>query len=122
MCVTLYSWQKYAERGDFSMSDTLYIQTDMNVQVDHPHVSLQDVAKLSGSNSKILNKCRVMQVMNLEQTKPGRYVMSVIEIIQEIQKTQETPPYILVHFLTFPLLFSRISSSSQICSSVSTIL
>ena len=68
------------------MSDTLYIQTDMNVQVDHPHVSLQDVAKLSGSNSKILNKCRVMQVMNLEQKKPGRYVMSVIEIIQEIQK------------------------------------
>ena len=68
------------------MSDTLYIQTDMNVQVDHPHVYLQDVAKLSGSNSKILNKCRVMPVMNLEQTKPGRYVMSVIDIIREIQK------------------------------------
>lgn len=77
------------------MSDTLYIQTDMNVQVDHPRVSLQDVAQLSGSNSKILNKCRVMPVADLEHTKPGRYVMSVIDIIRDIQK--ENPDLEVTH-------------------------
>lgn len=77
------------------MSDTLYMQTDMNVQVDHPHVRLEDVAKLSGSNSKLLNKCRVMPVINLDTEKPGRYVMSVIEIIQNIQ--QQNPDLEVTH-------------------------
>ena len=42
------------------MSDTLYIQTEENVEVHHPHVYLQDIAKLSCTNSKILNHLRVL--------------------------------------------------------------
>lgn len=56
------------------MSDTLYIQTEQNVEVHHPHVYLQDIAKLSCSNAKILNRLRVMPVANLDPDKPGRYV------------------------------------------------
>ena len=36
------------------MSDTLYLQLDQNIQINHPHIYLQDIAKLSCSNSKIL--------------------------------------------------------------------
>ena len=68
------------------MSDTLYIQTDMNVEVDHPRVHLQDVAKLSGSDSKIVDKCRMLPVTDLTPGKPGRYVVSIIDIIRDIQK------------------------------------
>ncbi len=68
------------------MADTLYIQTDMNMEVDHPQVFLQDVAKLSGSSDKIVNQCRVLPVMNLNPKKPGRYVASVIDIIRDIQQ------------------------------------
>lgn len=68
------------------MSDTLYIQTDMNMEVDHPQVFLQDVAKLSGSNDKIVNQCRVLPVVNLNPKQPGRYVASVIDIIRDIQQ------------------------------------
>ena len=70
------------------MSDTLYIQTDMNVEVDHPQVFLQDVAKLSGSDSKIVDKCRVLPVVNLTPGQPGRYVVSIIDIIHDIQKKE----------------------------------
>lgn len=77
------------------MSDTLYMQTDMNVQVDHPHVYLQDVAKLSGSDGKIVNQCRVMPVMNLDPASPGRYVLSVIDIIRDIQ--QKNPDLEVTH-------------------------
>lgn len=66
------------------MSDTLYIQTEENVEVHHPHVYLQDIAKLSCSNSKILNKLRVMPVANIQPDKPGRYVISVMDLIKEI--------------------------------------
>ena len=70
------------------MSDTLYLQLDQNIQLNHPHIYLQDIAKLSCSNSKILNRLRVMPVINLDQNKPGRYVMSVMDLISEIKQGQ----------------------------------
>ena len=36
------------------MSDTLYLQLDQNIQINHPHIYLQDIAKLSCSNSKMI--------------------------------------------------------------------
>ena len=59
------------------MSDTLYLQLDQNIEVTNPHVYLQDIAALSMSDPKILNRLRVMPVIVLDAKKPGRYVMSV---------------------------------------------
>lgn len=70
------------------MSDTLYLQLEQNIQVKHPHVYLQDIARLSCSNSKILNRLRVMPVINLEPDKPGRYTMSAMDLISQIQKKE----------------------------------
>ena len=67
------------------MGDTLYIQTEENVEVHHPHVYLQDIAKLSCTNSKILNHLRVLPVANLDPDKIGRYVISVMDLINDIQ-------------------------------------
>ena len=70
------------------MSDTLYLQLDENIQVNHPHIYLQDIAKLSCSNPKILNRLRVLPVLNLEPDKPGRYVMTAMDLIGLIQKKE----------------------------------
>ena len=70
------------------MSDTLYIQTEQNVEVHHPHVYLQDIAKLSCSNSKILNRLRVMPVANLDPDKPGRDVICAMDLIKDIQQKE----------------------------------
>lgn len=70
------------------MSDTLYIQLDMNIQVQHPHVYLQDIARLSCTDSKVLNRLRVLPVANLDSSKPGRYVMSVMDLVDMIQKKE----------------------------------
>lgn len=70
------------------MSDTLYLQLDTNMEVHHPHVYLQDIAKLSCSNSKILNRVRVLPVTNLDPDKPGRYVMSAMDLVDLIQKKE----------------------------------
>lgn len=61
---------------------------EQNVEVRHPHIYLQDIAKLSCSNSKILNRLRVLPVLNLEPQKPGRYVLSSMELIQQIQQKE----------------------------------
>ena len=72
------------------MSDTLYLQLDQNIEVTNPHVYLQDIAALSMSNPKILNRLRVMPVIVLDGTKPGRYVMSVSDLLKKIQKLEPT--------------------------------
>ena len=70
------------------MSDTLYIQTDMNILIKHPHVYLQDIARLSCSNSKVLNRLRVLPVANLNPDTPGRYTMSVMDLVDLMQKKE----------------------------------
>ena len=70
------------------MSDTLYIQTDMNILIKHPHVYLQDIARLSCSNSKVLNRLLVLPVANLNPDTPGRYTMSVMDLVDLIQKKE----------------------------------
>lgn len=77
------------------MSDTLYLQLDQNIQINHPHIYLQDIAKLSCSNSKILNRLRVMPVINLDPNKPGRYVMSVMDLISKSKKNRTLKSIIL---------------------------
>lgn len=77
------------------MSDTLYLMLEQNVEVRHPHIYLQDIAKLSCSNPKILNRLRVLPVLNLEPQKPGRYVVSSMELIRQIQ--QKEPDLTISH-------------------------
>ena len=72
------------------MSETLYIQTDKNVEVHRPHVYLQDVAQLACSDSKTLDRFRALPVLNMDPKKPGRYVITVTDIIEKIQKKDHT--------------------------------
>jgi len=71
------------------MGDTLYIQTMKNVEVHKPQVYLQDIAKLSSNSQKVLNRNKVRMVLALPEGKPGRYVVSAMDIIREIQKKEE---------------------------------
>lgn len=70
------------------MSDMLHIQLEQNIEVIHHHIYLQDIAKLSCNNAKILNKLRVMPVINLDKNKPGRYVMAAMDLVTMIQKQE----------------------------------
>lgn len=70
------------------MSNTLYLQLDRNIKIQHPHVYLQDIARLSCTNPKILNRLRVLPIITLDPKKPGRYVMSVMDLIDLIQKKE----------------------------------
>lgn len=70
------------------MSDMLHLQIEQNIQVNHNHIYLQDLAKLSCNNPKILNRLRVMPVINLDKDKPGRYVMAAMDLVTLIQKKE----------------------------------
>lgn len=72
------------------MSDILYVQTEKNVEVHGPDVYLQDVAKLSCSNTSVLNRNRVRKVFTIPEDKPGRYVISALELVKAIQEKEQS--------------------------------
>ena len=85
------------------MSDTLYLQLDQNIEVTNPHVYLEDIAALSMSDPKILNRLRVMPVMVLDETKPGRYVMSVSDLSHGRNGFHHNLPHQFRHRKAFPV-------------------
>lgn len=92
------------------MNDTLYLQLDANIEIRHPHVYLQDIARMSCTNPKLLNRLRVIPVIHLDARKPGRYVMSVMDLVELIQKKEPSltitpigePAFILTYTKSSP--------------------
>lgn len=70
------------------MSEILYIQTEKNVEVQSPEIYLQDVAKLTCSDSKVLNRNKVRKVFFIPNGTPGRYVISAVDLVHAIAKEE----------------------------------
>ena len=70
------------------MSEILYIQTEKNVEVQSPEIYLQDVAKLTCSDSKVLNRNKVRKVFSIPNGTPGRYVISAVDLVHAIAKEE----------------------------------
>ncbi len=68
------------------MSDTLYIQIDKNVSIQAPQVCLGNIAQLFCINKTILNRCKRLNVYDVPDNKPGRYVVSAVDLIHKIQE------------------------------------
>jgi stage V sporulation protein AA len=89
------------------MGDTLYIQTIKNVEVYKPQIYLQDIAKLSGNNQKVLNRNEMRLILTLPEGKSGRYVVSAIDIIREIQKKEESIEVSHIGEATFIITYEK---------------
>lgn len=70
------------------MSEILYIQTEKNVEIQSPEIYLQDVAKLTCSDSKVLNRNKVRKVFSIPNGEPGRYVISAMDLVHAVAKEE----------------------------------
>ena len=70
------------------MSEILYIQTEKNVEVQSPEIYLQDVAKLTCKDSKVLNRNKGRKVFSIPNGEPGRYVVSAVDLVHAIAKEE----------------------------------
>lgn len=70
------------------MSEILYIQTEKNVEVQSPEIYLQDVAKLTCKDSKVLDRNKVRKVFSIPNGEPGRYVVSAVDLVHAIAKEE----------------------------------
>ena len=58
------------------MSEMLYLQTERNIKITSPVVTLGDVAQLSCSDGAVLARNQVRRVAHLPDDGYGRYVCS----------------------------------------------
>ena len=66
--------------------ETLYLKIDQNVQVHDTRVTLGDIAQLTCSSRELESRLRTWKIPDATNGKPGRHAMSVMEIIDGIQK------------------------------------
>ncbi|NLL80561.1 MAG: stage V sporulation protein AA [Clostridiales bacterium] len=67
-------------------SDILYVKAKQNVEVMSDSVYLKDVASVTGTNKSVLAKAKAMQVHHFRSEQGGRTVISIVKLIEEIQK------------------------------------
>lgn len=66
--------------------DTLYLKIDKNVQAREETVYLKDIAQINCSTKPIENKVKTLRLPTEVVKGPGRYVFSVFDVIEVIQK------------------------------------
>lgn len=67
-------------------SEVLYLKIDKNIQIKESHVTLKDIAEINCSTKPIENKVRSLRLPTENIKGPGRYVYSVLDLIEVIQK------------------------------------
>lgn len=102
------------------MSEMLYLQTEKNVKITRPDVHLQDIARLSCSNPKVLSRNQVLKVLSVPKHGYGRYVVSAMDIIELIQKREEHVDVTHIGEASFVLTYEKPSGNSVAWSIIKT--
>ena len=66
--------------------ETLYLKIDKNVQVHDERVTIGDIAQVLCTDKPTENLVKTIKVPDATNGKPGRHAMSVLEIMELIQK------------------------------------
>lgn len=103
------------------MSETLYIQTEQNVEIQDPHVYLGDIAKLSSSDESVLSRNRGLLILNIPKNEPGRYVVSAMDIIQKVQKKEKNVDVVHIGEPSFILTYEKEKHQHKLWSWVKTV-
>lgn len=66
--------------------EILYIKTERNTEVKTEDVYLKDIGKMTCTDNHILTKVKAMKVHHFQDTQEKRCIISILKIIEEIQK------------------------------------
>ena len=66
--------------------EPLYINIGQSVEVNEQTVLLKDIAKMSCSDRKIVSRLKTLKIISVQEKTYGRYVVSVLAIIEKIHE------------------------------------
>lgn len=64
--------------------ETLYLKIDGNVLVHQKNLTIKDIAQITCSNTSLKNRIQVLKLKDFHLNRPGRYVKSVVEVLDMI--------------------------------------
>ena len=76
--------QKTQEKRIRVAKETLYLKIDGNVLVHQKNLTIKDIAQITCSNTSLKNRIQVLKLKDFHLTRPGRYVKSVVEVLDMI--------------------------------------
>ena len=68
------------------MGEVLYLKIDKNIQIKTKQVALGDIAEMNCAEKATVNKIKTLRLPTQQIKDPGRYVFSVLDVIDVIQK------------------------------------
>ena len=68
------------------VKDTLFIKFEKNKEVTHPDITLGDVGRFTCQNLSVVARVKAIQLIRAGGAKKGRYVFSILKVIEMIQK------------------------------------
>ena len=84
-----------------------------NRKITDPHVRLGDISDLTSNNPEVLQRCKVLRVLTLESGKYGRYAVSVMKLIELIQKKEKQVEVVHVGEPQFILTYEDPTGKSE---------
>lgn len=76
---------KKLEKRIHVAKETLYLKIDSNVLVHQKNLTVKDIAQITCSNTSLKNRIQVLKLKDFHLDRPGRYVKSVVEVVDMIQ-------------------------------------
>ena len=71
------------------MSEVVYLKLSQNTEVHEREVFLSQLGELWCRNKSIENRCLALKVLHVPSEKPERYVLSVMELIEKLEKISD---------------------------------
>ena len=68
------------------MSETLYLKIEKNNEITNTKVTIGDVAKMWCTNTTVTNRVKTLKLMTVPSDRSGRYSVSVVKVIELINK------------------------------------
>ncbi len=103
-------------------ADILYLKIDKNVQAKNTPVLLGDIAQLHCSKKPVEHKVKTLRLPTEAVKGPGRYVFSVLDIIQTVEKEYPEIEVSNLGEADFILTVERENRTSDLLSWAKTIL
>lgn len=87
--------------------EPLYLNISQNVEVNVKNVTLDDIAKLTSSDKKVVSRLKTMKIINIKEEKFGRYIVSVLAIIEKIHEIYPTLEIVNIGEPEFVLTYKK---------------
>lgn len=101
--------------------ETLYLKIDSNVEVHDAKVFLKDIAQIECANREVETRVKTLTLENAVEKQPGRYVKSVMEVIECIHKEFPALEINNLGETDFIITFAKNEQPSEVMSWIKTI-